>query len=267
MSGRATTRSEFKVTSTSGSTLACVLNEPTASAVVADSALGVLVLVHSSPLGNRGSLPLPQLSTLLSAPTIRFDLTGCGASTGEPSVGAFARDAADIRAVVLYVQEKLGKKVLGLVGYALGGTAVLQYAAVHNDVQFIVAISTHITLANAFSSSLTWSQLEEIKKKGEIEVPLKVCHSLPLLLSVRALTEQHNRTPVRIVLPLHARMSSVAILSSGSPHLFSSHALTYRDLADAPMWTFSHFMAHRRCLASPSSTAHAVYPRWAAPPL
>ena len=171
-------RIDFSVESASGSTLSCVLTEApqrpqNESSPVKGTEVdpGILVLVHASPLGHRGCPPLPQLSTFITAPTVRFDLTGCGNSSGEPQPMSLTRDVKDIRAVVMHLQQEMGRKVLGLVGFALGGTAVLLYASQHRDIKFAVTIAASVTLTNAFSSLLTWSQLQELRRQGELQLP------------------------------------------------------------------------------------------------
>lgn len=159
-------RHEFKVTS-AGNELSCVLSDPPAPA---EGALGVLVLVHSAPLGHRGSPPLAMLTELMPTPTLRFDLQGCGASAGEPRAAACARDAADVRAVVAHLRGVLQREVLGLVGFASGGTAALQYAATYRDVNFVATISARVE-STAFSSVLTWAQLQELSRAGCLAIP------------------------------------------------------------------------------------------------
>jgi len=130
---------------------------------------GVLVLVHASPTGSKDSAPLPALAAGLKCATLRFDLAGCGESGGSPRIGAYARDVEDIRTVVEHIRSTLHRQVLGLLGYAEGGTAVLQYATKYQDVPNIVTLGARIVHSDWFERCLTWSQVQSLKDAGKVD--------------------------------------------------------------------------------------------------
>jgi len=131
--------------------------------------------------------PLPQLSTFLTVATVRFDLSGCGASGGEPQAVPLERDLVDIRSVILHVRQQLGRNVLGVVGVGLGGTAALAYAAAYPaDLRYVVTVGARVTVGNAFSSTLTWSQLQQLQTRGALAISHADAFGRSLTLSATA---------------------------------------------------------------------------------
>jgi len=172
--------------------LSCVLSEgaqseSTGSLVgTLDAALGVLVLVHPSPIGNCECTPLPQMASALKCATLRFDLSGCGESSGNPTVGAYERDAKDIREIVVHVRQTLQREVLGLLGFAEGGTAVLRYAARYHDVPNIITISARSTPNSSwFERCLTWAQVKQLNDTGTVDWCFVEPRGRKITLSVR----------------------------------------------------------------------------------
>ena len=174
-------------------TLSVVLTEGLDRARDNDGVIGTLVLVHAPPIGDSHSAPLAGLAQALNVSTARVDLTGCGASSGEPMCNSVDRDADDIRCVVEHIRhmrsvERLKARakgerppagepeqaVLGIVGVGGGGTAAIKYAAMHLDdpVQFVVTIAARVSYACALRDTLTWSQLDALKANEEVEVTL-----------------------------------------------------------------------------------------------
>jgi dienelactone hydrolase len=175
--------------------LRCTLTEPRKDRKELEGVFGVLVLVHSPPFGSSESAPLPDLAHKLSCGSVRVDLTGCGASSGEPASVSVDRDADDIRCVVEHLRHEQSVQqlkdrakglappttsegrpppaVLGVVGVGLGGTAALRYAALHSfpdPLPFIVTVSACATSACALRGTLNWGDLEALQRDGEVVV-------------------------------------------------------------------------------------------------
>ena len=93
---------EFDVRTDRG-VLRCIRTEPLASHDT-EGVKGVLILVHSPPFGHSRTRTLEGLAKSLSVGTVRVDLTGCGASEGQPEANSSDRDADDIRHVVEHLR-------------------------------------------------------------------------------------------------------------------------------------------------------------------
>ena len=193
--GKPETRISKKFTiQTERGNLKCTSTEPRQERKENEGVHGVLILVHAAPFGNSDLAPLPDLSHKLSCGSVRFDLSGCGGSSGEPLANSIDRDAADIHCVVEHLRHEQSVKVLkdrakgiapptvdgrpapavlGIVGVGLGGTAALRYASLHSfpdALQFIATVSAHASHACALHSTLNWGELQTIKDDGEVEV-------------------------------------------------------------------------------------------------
>ena len=194
--GKSETRISRKFTiQTERGSLSCTLTEPRKERKENEGVHGVLILVHAAPFGDSNHAPLPDLSHKLSCGSVRFDLSGCGGSSGEPLANSIDRDADDIYCVVEHLRHEQSVKalkdrakgitppmgpdgrqasaVLGIVGVGLGGTAALRYASLHSfpdALQFIATVSAHASHACALHSSLNWGELQTIKDDGEVEV-------------------------------------------------------------------------------------------------
>ena len=176
-------------------TLKCVLTEPRKDRKELEGVNGVVILVHSAPFGSSDQAPLPDLAHKLSCGSVRFDLTGCGSSSGEALSVSVDRDADDIRCIVEHlrheqsVEQLKGRAkgvtppltpdgrpvpaVLGVVGIGLGGTAALRFAALHSfpdPVPFIATISAPASSACALKGTLNWGDLETLQRDGEVSV-------------------------------------------------------------------------------------------------
>ena len=172
----ARTYDTFTAQSKRGCRLHCVLTEPLQprpGTVRTDVVDGVIVLVHAAPLGSCNEAPLPGLCKALTVGTCRFDLTGCGASEGEPGLET-DRDVEDICSVLEHLRSRRKLSVVGLVGVGAGGTAVLRHAVLHPaDVPHVVSVSARVSLGSDVASRLTWAELKRLEEDGKVEVGLQ----------------------------------------------------------------------------------------------
>ena len=194
--------------------LNCTLTEPLARDCDAEPLKGVLILIHAPPIGDSMSSPLTGLAQTLAVGTVRVDLTGCGASTGEPLCNSVDRDADDIRCVVEHVRhmhsvsrlkarakgERLGDDtpaVLGLVGVGGGGTAVVRYAALFLDdpLQFIITIAARVSCCCALRDTLTWKQLDAMRDNEDVEVTLPLGPPPQPRRTLRVTQEDYDAVP------------------------------------------------------------------------
>ena len=94
---------------------------------------------------------------------LRFDFSGCGESSGPPTLFAgYDREKQDVDDVVEYFSKRYS--VVCLAGHSKGATAILHHAATHDDVPVVIALSARYDMHAVISDS----QLETLRRDGSV---------------------------------------------------------------------------------------------------
>ena len=98
---------------------------------------------------------------------VRFDFTGLGRSEGEFAESYFSANVDDLIAVNDYLKAHYQAPSL-LVGHSLGGAAVIVAASKLENIKAVATVGAPATVSHV--THLFSHGIEEVKKKGEVEV-------------------------------------------------------------------------------------------------
>ncbi|CAG8662773.1 1914_t:CDS:2 [Funneliformis mosseae] len=121
-----------------------------------------IVIVCHGFLNTRLSETVRTVVERIPYHTLSFDFQGNGLSEGTTAYGNYEVEVEDVRCIVSYVREKLGRKVLCICGHSKGAVVTLLYASKYSDVPLIINISARYDNTPRFKLE----QLEELKTKG-----------------------------------------------------------------------------------------------------
>jgi pimeloyl-ACP methyl ester carboxylesterase len=96
----------------------------------------LIILCHGL-FHTKDSVFLPYLDEKLPYNTLSFDFSGNGESEGVFSLGEYHKEVDDIHAVVDHA-DRLGYRVIALIGHSKGANDVLLYSAKYGNVPIIV---------------------------------------------------------------------------------------------------------------------------------
>jgi dienelactone hydrolase len=77
-------------------------------------------------------------------------------------------EAEELRCAKQYLEQQLGRKVVGVLGHSKGGTDVLLYAAKYNDVPCVVNLAGRFELQKGVLERLGPEVLERLEREGQV---------------------------------------------------------------------------------------------------
>lgn len=139
-----------------------------------------IVIVHGIWANKQAILPAAVMLSEVGYHILMIDLRGHGLSEGEKlSYGYY--EALDVQASVDYLLVQPGVEKVGLMGYSLGGAAVVRATAVDERIQALVVESSFSSLSDAVDDSFSrhtglpsWPFAPLLVKAAEKELGLTV---------------------------------------------------------------------------------------------
>ncbi|CAG8583747.1 11802_t:CDS:2 [Funneliformis caledonium] len=125
-----------------------------------------IVIVCHGLLNTRLSETVRTVVERIPYHALSFDFQGNGLSEGTTTYGNYEEEVENVRCIVSYVREKLGRKVLCICGHSKGAAVTLLYASKYSDVPLIINISARYDHTQTPPGRFKPEQLEELKTKG-----------------------------------------------------------------------------------------------------
>ncbi|KAJ0964495.1 hypothetical protein J5N97_025633 [Dioscorea zingiberensis] len=134
----------------------------------------LVILCHGfqSSKEDKSLLTLADALTKEGFSAFRFDFAGNGESDGIFQYGNYRKEAADLRAVIMYLS-KQKYDVCAIVGHSKGGNAVLLYASIYGGIDTVINISGRFALERGIQGRLGKDFMQRIKTHGFIDVKNK----------------------------------------------------------------------------------------------
>ncbi|GFR43014.1 hypothetical protein Agub_g4015 [Astrephomene gubernaculifera] len=156
----------------------------------------VTVLCHGYASGKDGFC-FPELASALAAvgrSSLRFDFAGNGESEGTFSFGGYMREVEDLRAVVAWLREQGGRRVLAIVGHSKGGNVVLLYASKYDDVPYVVNVAGRGVMSGGIQERFGSETLARVQREGSVQLQQRVerggARTLTFTLTQEAVSER-----------------------------------------------------------------------------
>lgn len=233
-----------------GDTLSGVLHHP------ADRSVGGTVILCHGMESNKESEKLVFLGQTLAQqgiPTLRFDFSYVGESTGKFEDITYSGEVEDLEAAYAFLQRRYSGKT-GILGSSMGGTVALLFAAQEPGVAALVTVAAPLHPENFPKRLLTPEQVQHWRIQGftlyngrrlnvsllkdleRINVPESAEKiSCPVLILHG---DADEIVPVDEAYELHACLKNSKLLSilKGADHRLSEPALMERAVSEALDW-------------------------------
>ncbi|KAF6266282.1 Alpha/Beta hydrolase protein [Scenedesmus sp. NREL 46B-D3] len=133
----------------------------------------VVILAHGY-MSSRNSELLVRLATAFGRScklsSFRFDFSGNGDSEGEFRYGQYRSEARELRCAQLHLQQRLGRRVVCMLGHSKGATDVLLYAAQYGDVPCVVNLAARFELQQGVLQRLGPAVLQQLEESGQVQL-------------------------------------------------------------------------------------------------